>query len=85
MAEMTKEERAWVKKLQRLLSNPPSDRLGFFTVGDRDVTIYDCTKDQEINDYHDTKETGEFCGAVDHFDARLGELIFPSGVHSTCG
>ena len=85
MAEMTKEERAWVARVQKLLSNPPSDRIGFYTTGDRNVTIYDCTKDQEINDYHDARETVEFCGAVNHFDARLGELIFPSGVHSTTG
>lgn len=28
MSQMTKEERAWVKKLQRVLDECPSDRLG---------------------------------------------------------
>lgn len=81
---MTKDEIAWVKKVQRLLSNPPSDRFGFFTVGDHNVTIYDASRQDEIDEAYESK-VQEFCSAVEDCDAHLGELIFPNQVHSTAG
>ncbi len=81
MSNLSKEERAWLKKLQNLLDACPSSRLGFYTTGDPVVTVYDYDKETEINDIHN----GEFANAVDECDARLGELIFPNFVHSTAG
>lgn len=80
---LTKEETAWVRKVQRLLSNPPSDRLGFYTIGDKEVSIYDISLEAEISEIHDKR--GEFCNAVEDCDALLGELIFPNNVCSTAG
>lgn len=38
MATLTKEEKAWVKKLNALLANCPSNRIAFATIGDRSVS-----------------------------------------------
>lgn len=86
MNDITKEEAAWLRKIQRLLSNPPSDRLGFYTNGDPDVSVYDRTKEREIQEAHARSgEFGEFGNAVDECDARLGVLNFPGQVHSVSG
>jgi hypothetical protein len=80
--EFTREEALWVKKIQKLLNGCPSDRLGFYTIGDNDITIFDNTVFDE-NDY-DNDKLG-FCQIVDMNNARLGSLDFPSGVLSTAG
>ena len=41
MTEFTKEENRWVRRIQKALNECPSDRLGFYTTGDKDVTIFD--------------------------------------------
>lgn len=38
---LTKEERAWIKKLQKVLDSCPSKRLEAGTGGDPEVAIYD--------------------------------------------
>jgi hypothetical protein len=81
---LTKAEAAWLKKVQKLLDNCPSDRIGFYTVGDPSVGVYDCSKEDAI---HATLDggSGEFANAVDDNDAWLGSLDFPRAVHSTSG
>lgn len=81
---LTKAEAMWIAKIQRLLDNPPSKRLGFYTTGDCDLTIYDGSKEDEIVAEHDAGG-GEFGSAVDRCDARLWALHFPASVHSTSG
>lgn len=81
---LTKEETVWLKKLQKLLDNPPSDRMGFYTTGDPTVTVYDHTWETSIHRLMDNGNY-EFGNAVDAYDARLGELKFPNCVHSTAG
>ena len=84
MSEMTKEERAWVRKIQKLLDNPPSDRLGFYAIGDADVGIYDLDKSSDI-DRKVNEEGVDLPYCVTYFDADLGNLEFPSLVHSAAG
>lgn len=81
---MTPEERKWIKKLQKVLDQCPSDRIGFYTVGDPHVTVYDRSKEGAINQTLDSG-SGEFANAVDDNNAWLGSLNFPSQVHSTSG
>ncbi|HBG51915.1 MAG TPA: hypothetical protein DDW89_08935 [Gammaproteobacteria bacterium] len=81
---LTRAETAWLVALQAMLDKPPSRRLGFYTTGDRDVAVYDLSKEDQINETLDTAHV-EFCGAVDRHDARLGRLRFPAPVHSTSG
>lgn len=79
MAELTKEEARWVKRVQKALDACPTDRIGFYTIGDVGVTLYDIERVKGENDQQD------FCQMVENADAELGELNFPNLVHSTAG
>lgn len=50
MATLTKQEKAWVKKLNRLLAECPSNRIAFATTGDCEVSLFDVTRYDEIFD-----------------------------------
>jgi hypothetical protein len=76
--DLTKEEAAWVRKMQRLLSQCPT-RFGFFTTGDPGITIFDKEKE------HLFDNAGEVPAEVDRHDARLGWLTFTSCVHGVRG
>jgi hypothetical protein len=83
--KLTKAELKWIKDVQTVLDSCPSNRLGFYTIGDPDVTIYDRTKDSEIDRLMD-KSNCDYGSAVD--DAGAGStasLIFPAAVHSVAG
>lgn len=84
MSDLTAEERKWVKRLQKVLNECPSKRLGFYTIGDREVHLYDRDKDAKVDAAFNTHNT-DFCQAVDRADAGLGSVQFPSSVHSTAG
>lgn len=87
MSKLTKAEQAWLEKLQTVLNECPSNRLGFYTIGDNNLSVFDKRKESKINDAMDAGMSGcsDFGPAVDKFNAYLGELIFPSEVHSTSG
>ncbi|WP_263064758.1 hypothetical protein [Dickeya dadantii] len=85
MAKLTKKERAWLDELQAVLNRCPSTRLGFFTIGDPVLVVYDRTKDLEIDKFMDRNSGAEFCTATHHYDAEFTTIAFPSAVHSTCG
>ena len=76
----TKEEKKWIKRVQRALNACPSDRLGFYTIGDPEIAIYDRHKLEEFGE-----GDGDFCVAVDDADAQLDRLVFPQGVVSSAG
>ncbi|MFK4136743.1 hypothetical protein ACI2KR_31420 [Pseudomonas luteola] len=82
MTKLTKAEAAWVKRLQEVLNECPSDRIGAYTIGDCNIELYDRSKDQEIAEAQGNKE---FCVAVQNLDAGMGTLSFPFQVHSTSG
>lgn len=85
MNNLTKEEERWLVKLQKLLRECPSDRIGFYTIGDFYVTVYDRTKIHEINEKMDSGHI-DFCQAVEDCDADFGvSLLFPALVHSVAG
>ena len=80
----TKAEKEWMKKLEKLLCNPPSDRMGFFTIGDRFLSVYDLTKEPEINQIMDRKGV-DFCIVVHELEASLGTIRSQANIHSTSG
>ncbi|TNC80275.1 MAG: hypothetical protein C9356_15220 [Oleiphilus sp.] len=84
MTKLTKQEHAWVKKLQQVLDECPSRRMAAFTVGDPNLYLYDCNFDDRIAEIQD-KENKEFGRAVEKLGVGLGELQMPFSVHSTCG
>lgn len=82
--KLTKTEREWINKLQAVLDECPSDRLGAYTVGDPDLSIYDTRFETKINHILDKGDT-DFCQAVDEVGAGLVDLKMPFNVHSTAG
>lgn len=80
---LTKKEATWLSRLQDVLDECPSTRLGFYTVGDPILTVYDKRKEERVNALID--EGRDFCTAVQELDAELDTLEFPSHVHSTSG
>ncbi|WP_199634929.1 hypothetical protein JEM67_16170 [Serratia sp. PAMC26656] len=84
MAKLTKKEQAWLDELQEVLNRCPSKRLGFYTMGDNDVFVYDVKKETEISRIMD-RDNDDFGPAVDKANANLGGLFFPAQVHSTAG
>lgn len=85
MAKLTKLENAWLARLQEVLDSCPSNRLGFYTTGDRDVLVYDRSKEAKINGLLDGGSASDFCIAVSNLNAGLGSVTFPSNIHSTAG
>ena len=79
MSDLTPEEGKWLKRVQRALDACPSSDIGFYTVGDRDVSVYRRPPD----DFEDCM--GDFCQAVEGTGADLGSLNFPQQVHATAG
>lgn len=81
MAKLTKKERAWVEELQVVLDRCPSKRLGFYTIGDPVIHLYDRTHQKEIEAVEDD---------LPRIVARHGwgfdeVLDFPASVDGVCG
>lgn len=86
MSKLTKKELAWVDEVQRALNSCPSKRMGFYTIGDREVIIYDNTKSNIISEIQNTPRGDYFCSAVELAGAHFGESItFPNPVEATAG
>lgn len=82
MAKLTKKEQAWVNEVNAVLERCPSpEKIGFFTVGDSAVGLYDLRHDKEISDTNDDLiVVAQRKGWL--FDERLE---FPSAVNGVCG
>jgi len=84
-AKLTKEEKAWVKKLNRVLAECPSKRIGFATIGDCDVFLFDVTRMDEIYKLLQ-RNNMDFMPAAARIGAQFDEtLTFPQAVESTAG
>ncbi|EGR0263996.1 hypothetical protein FMH13_13670 [Vibrio cholerae] len=84
MATLTKQEKAWFNKLQKVLNECPFDTSDFdsFTIGDRAVTVF--KKAKEVSEHQGKYET-DLHESVDALDAEVFELMFPFGVASAAG
>ncbi len=85
MEPATKEEKAWMAKLQKLLLNPPSDRLGIYVTGDPCLSVYDKTYDAKIDRMMMKSESTDFCQAVDELGIILGTIDSATNIQSTAG
>ncbi|CAM6581360.1 hypothetical protein RZP94_22595 [Citrobacter freundii] len=84
-AKLTTAEKAWAKKLNKLLAECPSNRIGFATIGDCEVTLFDVTRYGEICDLVDDEHV-EFIPAAMRIGAAFDEVLtFPNQVESTAG
>ncbi|MEG2269355.1 MAG: hypothetical protein RSC68_34155 [Acinetobacter sp.] len=85
MSTLTKQEKAWVKKLNKLLAECPSDRIAFATTGDCDVSLFDVTLYDDI--FNEVESNGgEFIPCAGRIGALFDEVLtFPNQVESTAG
>ena len=84
--KLTAAEKKWLADLQELLDACPSKRLGFYTIGDPDITVYDRTKEKKIEEIQNSHDRMDYPEAVDKAGAALDIWIkFPSHVHSVTG
>lgn len=79
---LTKEEKAWIKKVERVLATCPK-RFGFYCVGDADLHIYNKDRDEQIETFYAGGQ--DFVCSVDSAEAHLGLVVFPTQVHSATG
>lgn len=87
MAKLTKKEQAWIDELQAVLDRCPSPKkIGFYTIGDPNISLYDLRRDKEVQAALDSRASSDWCTAVASVGAGFDETIdFPSGVLSTAG
>jgi hypothetical protein len=83
--KLTAAEAKWIDDVNALLAKCPSKRLGFYTIGDRDVYVYDFTKEKKIEELMERKQSMDYPTAVNELDAGVGALVFPNNVHSVSG
>lgn len=85
MAKLTKAEQKWINDAQAVLNRCPSKRLGFYTIGDLSVHVYNLDQKDEVFALVD-KGKHDFHQATKATDADFYEsLDFPSQVESTAG
>ena len=77
--KLTAKEKKWVASLEGLLLNPPSDRIGLYTIGDCDLIIYDKRLERDLVGEED------FCTMVESQNAALGSIRSEANIHSVSG
>lgn len=78
MSKLTKAERAWIAEVQAVLDKCPSKRIGFYTIGDPQVLLWDMDKKEKV-----FKHRGDFSPAVMGANAGFElYLNFPAPVES---
>ena len=81
---LTAAEKKWVAKLEAVLAECPSKRIGAYTIGDCEIYLYDKSFEKEIDSQMDRGD-GDFGSIVNHIGCGLGSVSFPFNVHSTAG
>ena len=87
MGELNKKEKAWVERLQKVLNSCPSpEKIGFYTIGYQEVSLFDLRRAEEIEEHMDRRFAQDWGPAVHDLEAGFEEsIIFPSYVLSTAG
>lgn len=85
MSQLTPEEKKWVRGVQKALKNCPSKRIGFFTIGDDNVVLYDKDKFDQIPRH--ITDNADLVSLLDKYDLRLDDevIYFPTNVEGVCG
>lgn len=83
---LTREEKAWLKAVEKLLMNPPTKRIGFYTTGDPHLSAYDRSREKEILENFDKmRDKSDFCIEVNKAKAGFGFVESACPIHSTAG
>jgi hypothetical protein len=81
LAELNLEEKKWVKQVNAVLAKCPSSRIGFYTIGDTSIGLYDRTY-QDVIDAADDDLVIALARTGHQFDEHLN---FPDNVQGVCG
>lgn len=86
-SKLTKKEQAWVDEVNAVLARCPSlKKIGFYTIGDPSIALYDLRRLDEVTAMLDGRNSSDWCTAVQKIGAGFDETIdFPSAVESTAG
>jgi hypothetical protein len=83
---LTKAEKAWLNKIEKLLMNPPTNRIGFYTIGDNDLLTYDRTRENEIaKAMDDSFKCIDWGTTVNDLNAGFEPVYSACVIHSTAG
>ncbi len=76
-----------MNELQDVLDRCPSPKkIGFYTIGDKSIYLYDLRRMDEIMEALDNRSSMDWCVAVHDMNAGFDEkILFPSSVESTAG
>ncbi|EEN4860336.1 hypothetical protein GK134_11110 [Salmonella enterica] len=87
MAKLTKKEQAWIDEVNAVLARCPSPKkIGFYTIGDSNIHLYDLRKYNEVEKALDTGKAADWSQACLVAGAHIeGTIDFPSPVESTAG
>lgn len=81
MQQLTKEEVKWLRDVQKVLDKCPSKRLGFYTIGDPNIFLYNLDYQDEID-----SEGGDLIHILRREGWGFEETIdFPGRVEGVCG
>lgn len=91
--KLTVAEKKWFERLQRTLDAAPKSlakkgsnfQLSSFTIGDRDINVYDEEKLRAWQEANPLKAEGDVGPMVDEAEALLLDLQFPFCIESTAG
>lgn len=76
MTTLTKKERAWLNDLQDVLDRCPSPKkIGFYTIGDKNIYLYDLRRMDEIMEALDNRSSMDWCAAVHDMNAGFDEPV----------
>ncbi|AAZ88573.1 hypothetical protein PSZ80_20225 [Shigella sonnei] len=66
--------------------HPSPKKIGFYTIGDKSIYLYDLRRMDEIMEALDNRSSMDWCVAVHDMNAGFDEkILFPSSVESTAG
>ncbi len=91
--DLNKKEKAWLERFKSTMAAAPSslnNKIGSFTIGDRDITLFDkqkfdtyiTKKNEEAYGYYDEQDKGI---EVQASDSEIMVIMFPFHVESTAG
>lgn len=79
---LTSEEKKWLKKLQNVLNECPSNRMEAYTIGDAFITIFDVSA---YNSEEAKRDNCDWCHVVSATNTELANINFPFAVAATAG
>lgn len=85
ISPLTPEEKKWLKKLQNVLNECPSNRMESYTIGDNDITIYDISANDSEEAENSAVRNCDWCDVIAATGTELASITFPFAVLSTAG